>query len=480
MAAADLAKLVQTLTLKDTGLARGPAAEVSVEFGTHAFIGLVGANTLVWRVELSVKGMTSPVSQVRLAVATIGEPPAQESHAIEYTLTSKPASAAQWSVRGQTDVWTVSWSDAADARLFGITIESQDQPLSNGRLVQSTLKDASGHTIGLNRMRLVEAPTGTPSPMSVAANDVKPVFVRLEDGDGPFGTFDGVLRFAADGASATKDVSLKLQASSTGRKLKGIVLALLGLLLATYVAAILRPQMSRLQAKRAAAAVTDAIFRFEHELAVACATDIPCSGMKKRAADLVDSLSEATLDKDGLLPPPFALLPGSTLDRGVSAALKVRIDETSNALAGLLVFLRAGVAYLLERADRPSAIRLIKDLDDQSDLVTTAPDARARVDTVRKKLAGERESARPIEERSVTLQNIDYGLQTLSATAWLLWAAVALVLAATWIASDVDYGTSLDLATTFLWGFGMTTFGGSLQQLTPSSVATQISVKVPE
>ena len=41
-------------------------------------------------------------------------------------------------------------------------------------------------------------------------------------------------------------------------------------------------------------------------------------------------------------------------------------------------------------------------------------------------------------------------------------------------------GTPVDLLGMFLWGFGLTTFGAGIQQLTPRQVATQIGVVVPK
>ncbi|MBV5275727.1 MAG: hypothetical protein JZU52_19515 [Lamprocystis purpurea] len=53
---------------------------------------------------------------------------------------------------------------------------------------------------------------------------------------------------------------------------------------------------------------------------------------------------------------------------------------------------------------------------------------------------------------------------------------VALATGTAWMFNDPDFGTTLDLASSF----GMTTFGGGFQNLTPTSVATQMNVKVPK
>jgi hypothetical protein len=56
---------------------------------------------------------------------------------------------------------------------------------------------------------------------------------------------------------------------------------------------------------------------------------------------------------------------------------------------------------------------------------------------------------------------------------------VSLAIGVTYVYSDVDFGTPVDLLGMFLWGLGLTAFGAGIQQLTPRQVATQIGVAVP-
>lgn len=480
---ADIAELASTLGIKDSGAARGISVDTAVAFQRLEFIGRTGATGLTWRVEFAPSVMPASLSHQRLATATIGVSPAKQSYAIEYTLTSKPANATQWAVQGQSDIWTVSWGDAVETRVFGVTITSPDDALSNLRIVQSSLKDASGTVIGVNRLSLVVQPDDTKSGgFAVPAGTPKSAYLRLENGSwpGPFGTFDGVVRFAIDGSTATKEVSLKLQASSVGQQVLGILLAFAGLMLSIYVAALLRPKLGRLQALRAAAVISDAVVRFESELTATCQRGVSCPEFQTRIAALEDAVSETTLDRDSLLPPGSTWLPGATPAAGPSAALKARIDDTAKILEGLIVLLRNGVVDLLDRMGPAAAAPFIKQLDTAAKTVKGPEDARATVDSVRKAAAGGKESGAPIVERGRAVQTIDLQMQTLSARAGLIWAGVSLVIAIGWITTDVDYGTALDLTSSFLWGFGMTTFGASIQQLTPANVSSQFTVKAPQ
>jgi hypothetical protein len=82
--------------------------------------------------------------------------------------------------------------------------------------------------------------------------------------------------------------------------------------------------------------------------------------------------------------------------------------------------------------------------------------------------------------RDVTVADLDLEIKGLSLVAWSIWGLIALVIGTAWIFTDPDFGTTIDLVTSFAWGFGMTTFGAGIQNLTPSSVATQMNVKVPK
>lgn len=485
LTAADLMKQVGSIALIDRGIARGISVRGSFTLGKPEFVGRAGANSLLWRVPVTADVPLS-TSHPRVLQIDFGVPPDTQTFSIEYTVSARPVTAAQWTPRGATDVWTVSWSDLPKTRVYGVTIENPDEQLSNLRLAQSTLKDGSGHTIGVDRLRLLPGPGAEPrGGIDVPANSATTVYVRLEAGDssGPFGTFDGVLRFAADGSPTMKDVSVKVQASSRGQRVIGMALTLAGLLLTIFVSALARPQMARLQARRAAAAVRQGISQFESELALEVPADVQTPTVKAVAARLARSISDEELDRIGLLPSGSGVGPGFEAPADPAAALKTKLDEVSKTLEGLLVLLRSGfprLLRLLPTADRQAGLDLIKELDEFADRVTSPQDARTKIDDVHRRIPVRRETAALPMVREVSLADLDFHIQTLSSVSWVIWGVIAFVIGAAWIVTDVDYGTPLDLISSFLWGFGMTTFGAGIQNLTPASVATQMNVKLPK
>jgi hypothetical protein len=489
LAAADVATLAGSLAIEDRGIARGTAAGGTFGLLEPTFVGRSGVNGLTWRVRVKAD-VPVGTSHVRVAALSFGTPDAQ-AFALEYSVSAKPAAASPWTPRGATDLWTVSWSDPASTRVYGITIESPDEPLADVRLAQSTLKDAAGHAIGVDRLRLVDRPEGDGTgTLDVPANSTRTVFLRLEDGTsgGPFGTFDGVVRLTAGGSAAMKDVPIKIQASSTGRRWLGVGLTLVGLSLTVFVSALARPRMARLQARRAAAALRQGIAQFVAELARTMPADMEMPTTKGVAARLAQSIGDDALDLANLLPARFSIGPGFDAAPDTAAGLKAKLDEVSKTLEGLLVLLRSGAPPVLRllkvSAKRDAALAFARELDELAERVTGPQDAKTKADELAKRVAAARgtESSEGAvaATRDVTVADLDLEIKGLSLVAWSIWGLIALVIGTAWIFTDPDFGTTIDLVTSFAWGFGMTTFGAGIQNLTPSSVATQMNVKVPK
>jgi hypothetical protein len=112
---------------------------------------------------------------------------------------------------------------------------------------------------------------------------------------------------------------------------------------------------------------------------------------------------------------------------------------------------------------------------------TSAANAQTAVtsilDVLRNAAGPQREFA--VVPSQITTQRLDFLLHQTANVAAFIWAAVSLAIGVTYVYSDADFGTAVDLLGMFLWGLGLTTFGAGIQQLTPRQVATQIGVVVP-
>lgn len=479
-----LANLAASVAIVDEGSVNATTeATPAVKFLPPQFIGRSGSNGMAWRVPIEVA--TLPATPVaRFAKVTYGSPESQ--FAIEYTLSAKPAAPLQWSVRGSADTWTVSWSDNAAGRSYGVAIENPDEQLIGLKLAGNTLKDSSGRLLG-DRLLLSESNDGKQAVgangTDVPGNDLKRLFLRLDAGqaDELHGTFDGVVRFTASGSVATKDLPLKIQISSDARRIWGVLLALMGLLCAVFLSALLRPQMARLQVQRLVAGVQDAIDDFRVELAAKMQPvdkEFTSKAMLEVCKKLAASINERQLSREGLLPPRWAL-PGAEPITDVAPKLKTRLDSVSAHLEGLQVLLRQGVPKLiaLYTTDPSTALQLLKKLDECAEASTNAELATGHIAKVHAHMTKTEAVA---ASTPMTAQQIDLRLQSLAAVTWSLWTLISLVVAIAWITADVDFGTITDLVGSFLWGLGMTALGASLGNLSPTSTTTLMSIKLPK
>jgi hypothetical protein len=380
--------------------------------------------------------------------------------------------------------WMLSWSAPDSERLYALTISNKAAPLTNLRPVQLGLRRTDGDSsIDLARLRMLTASDGSP----VAAIDLKPsetktIFLRLDPGAsrGPFGTFAGSVQFAADGLPI-KVVPLTAKVSSSGIKFVGAVLVLVGLLLSVVLTNYLQPRLVRLQALRPAAVLRDALMRFAADARVAGADDV--SGIENEARRQAARLELRALDGEGLLPPRISL--STTAAADAASKLKQRLDEISGRLAGLLL-LRDAVLQLRSRAGtgvpRPRPIAdAIAQLNQSAPDAANAEAARAIVARVLEALrtSAVADNVREMQLAAVNVEQIDFALEHTAGIVWAIWALVSFAIGIAYVYSDVDFGTAVDLLGVFLWGFGLTTFGAGLQQLTPSSVAAHVGLRVP-
>jgi hypothetical protein len=480
LAGADLEKFAKSLAVIDKGAVRGPFLAGTVSFAPAAeFIGRAGASTFTWRIKVTPSGIGPGITQVRHAQATLaGSPPI----VFEYSISTKPGSAPQWTPKGATPVWTMSWSGADSARRFRVVIENQDEPLTNVRLLQSSLRDSAGHVIDAATLKLIDPVDGREvTNVNVGPNTAKPVLIEFTappgGGFGWFGTFDGALRFTIDGSAVTKDVELKVQASSPYAKAAGVAFAFVGIL-GTALAAYIRARGVRAGAIRTVLVLRHAIVAFRQELDESCGER--CAGIKRALEPLIEEVSTEHLDDAALLPPKFAVAsvqPG----KDTSAELKTHLETRANKLTGLTILFRDGIIPL---AKGPATNRdeLINDVNGKAAAIQGETDARTTVqDILAKQKLPENDAAEFAELRDpTTVKEADRVIRHLAGISWLLWAMTSLAVALAWVLADVDFGTPSDLFGCLLWGFTLTTFGAGVQSLTTGSIATRVGLKLPQ
>ena len=379
--------------------------------------------------------------------------------------------------------WILSWNAPDEERLYALTISNKSQPLMGLKPVQFGLRRTDGDSsIDIERLRMLTSPGGSPvETVDLRPHETKTVFLRLDPGSsrGPFGTFGGSVQLAADG-TPVKVLPLTAKVSSGGVRFAGAILVLIGLGLSIALTTYLQPRLVRLQALRPASVLRETILAFAAEARIAAGDDT--KGIENEARQQATRLEERALDAEGLLPPRISLSNSPATD--ATSRLKQRLDEISSRLGGLIV-LRDAILQLRTRAGAGARPRPVDDAIAQLNRVApeavTAEAGRALVARAIEQLrtAGIAENALDVRTTALSVEQIDFSLQHAASMSWAIWGLVSLAIGVTYVYSDVDFGTAIDLLGVFLWGFGLTTFGAGIQQLTPASVATHVGLKVP-
>ena len=476
----ELADFASTLVIAETARLGTPASH-KVRITPKQFLGRPSSRALAWLVTVSAEGLPVSVIEKRLATLTIGAGEARRMFPLEFTLTNQPLAVPQLRrhhTRARLD-------GLARRARRGAYLPAADrepiEPITGLRLAQVSLKRADDAArIGFGEVALAEEPAGRAAPaVALLPNETKTVFLRLDSSERllSYGSFTGQVQLVSDGAPP-KSVPVTARVTSGSVKALGAVLVLFGLSTSLFLTSRLQPRLARLQALRPATLLRDRLIAFADEstaLGGGAAAGIVAEARRQAAR-----LETTALDAQGLL--PIAI--GSAGTAGAVAQLQALLNDVSERL-GALIVLRDAVARLVNQqpAPDPSLVRqAVSDLNAKAEqTVDRDRGTRSRrMDHGRsaERPGGARELLDEIPPR-ITTQQLDFMLQETASIAALIWAAVSLAIGVTYVYSDVDFGTPMDLLGTFLWGLGLTTFGAGVQQLTPRQVATQVGLTVP-
>lgn len=478
-----LSAFASTLGIADTVRLGEPAAH-KVKITPQQFLGRAAAGSLSWLVMVETEGLPPNAIEKRLTTLSIGPATARDLYPLEFALTNQPPSTAQYDVTAPGHDWMVSRSEADNDRTYPLMIVNRSEPISGLRVSQVSLKRSDdGRSIRFDEVKLLQDTNGTPGSIDLQPNETKTVFLRLDASDSvlPYGSFAGQVQLVSSG-TAPKAVPLTARVTSGAVRFAGALLVLLGLLTSLITTTRLQPRLARLQALRPATLVRDMLVAFSSESTKLAGGDV--KGIVAEADRQAARLETSTLDAAGLLPLAISVAGGAT--GNAATQLQTLLNDVSGRLAGLML-LRDTVVQLASKhpkAGRSDNVQnAIDALNAAAPQATTAAAAHAAMapilDTLRAAPGAEREAVGAIPAR-ITTQQLDFMLHQTANVAAIIWAAVSLAIGVTYVYSDVDFGTPVDLLGMFLWGLGLTAFGAGIQQLTPRQVATQIGVVVPK
>ena len=471
------------LTLKDGGPLAQNVSAITMTF-TPAYVTGTPATGILWNVPFNASVLPYPTSHMRRVLISFPGHPDLDTWA-DYTLTNVPPSSATFEIVDSGQPWLVSWDEGPGPPTYSVLAKTEDQPIANLRLVQATLRDSAGtRQIDGTRVTLRDV-ASEGKPINLGPREVRPLMIQMS-GPGPSGSFTGTLRFAADHLTLTRDVQLQVKATSRSAKVWGLIWVFAGLLVSWFLTAGLKPRLARLQALRPVAAMRAAIELFEREVdAVTKKSPQPpppiLSSLGSEAEELRQGLDTTVLEELGMLPSPALTDEQSVAS---AASLQKRLDETSGRLAVLMIVLREGVRPLLRDletgADPNRVATALSDIERALPSLRTAEEARAKITAARQaafRIAGD---VAPRGAVADNVQTIDFRIEQTNNVVWFIWACVSLVVAAATIFPDPDFGGASDFALSFLWGFGLTSFGASLPSLTTGAIGTHVGLSLPK
>ena len=462
-------------TLKNLELPRPLAAAVTFEQVQDT-----NAPPNTWRYKATVYGLAPATSQQHYAEVTYA---GNKKQPLLYTLTNQPPGNFSWSVSKLPDPWVSSDSDRA---CTAFTVTTKDHPATEVNVFSTLVEQTTKEAITLNSLRLCPMGSncdGTQQPITVAANVPTPL--QLCTTKGFHGKFDGTVVLTSRQKPDGDTVLQHAQFSSTGAKLIGFLLILLGVFIAFAAKVWARARLDRNQALMPAtlmrtqlAALKEALDQLD-----AIYRDIP-THIRASIEKLMGELSDATLDSQHFLPPAFPNPFGFTVD---AAGYKAYLEARNPRVQLLSILVNDGVVLAAREDDglplpkKELVKTAIRDIDA---ILPTLPADQA-LQKVREIVAALHKALFPTETADEALlpatasrsfESLQMEIQSISKGIWVLYGILtALSGLAFLILNNPGYGVPLDYVYALFWGFGLPT---AVQSLTPSSAATALNISI--
>jgi len=455
--------------------------------------------TRTWSFLVKVTGTPPSTSQERKIDCTLGANP---SNHLLFTLTS----AAKDSGSTSSIKWTLSppatpWNLAQD-RWTEFTVTRADKDLASITLKHSTYMDSRagrGWRIALDQFYLCKERTAdlrTCSRSAELIGSTSTFWLTINPDFDRAGTFTGNLEIETLPISDIKSISPVINQTSDCSHAIGLFCILVGVTAAWLILAFARGRLSRNQAllpavllrERAAGLVLD----LDRLPEVLKSTPIAQHAL----AQIVTKLDESYLDAQQFLPPRVPSSSGSAAIQ--AAAYQSFLQNQSQLVDDLDAIVTQGIVPASRKwsptmtdSDLDLLKKLIGELDALAILIpqplsviqTNISNLLANWHpTVKAQTAGAAALtiSSPPPKGKLSFQ-ILLQIEAITILFWVVWAVLStlagfLVL----ILPNPGFGGGLDYVQCLLWGFGLPVAGQSLQQLSVSSINTQLGITLPK
>ncbi|SAK81558.1 hypothetical protein AWB78_03922 [Caballeronia calidae] len=355
----------------------------------------------------------------------------------------------------------------------GLVVTTGNAPLNGFRVGTSTLVDAnSGETIDVRDIAVCKTSDGEcVTPASLPASATQQLFLRLSESVGS-GKYTGMLTFISTDRPQPVVAQMDLRVSSMKDKVVGASLLVLGVVLTLLVNVIFRARVAR---KAALIPVAALRARFEVLLKATDSQDelIPDFRTKIRAASA--QLSVKRLSADGLLPPKLIWYSATNDITGLQNCLR----DGQQTLMWMTRIVNDGVMRILDDTviSNDTKRSEIQKLDTSTEV--NYLDKLQSVDRVLDSSKGFA-SGGGGSRSEPSVQHLTSTIQSISLLMWLFIAVLtALSGITTLILPNSGFGTTFDMWSCFLWGFGIPTVVSSIAQVAGINAPSTLSAGIP-
>jgi hypothetical protein len=313
------------------------------------------------------------------------------------------------------------------------------------------------------------------------------------DGNVPNGSFTGNLYLDTEPLTDTKTLQLTINHSTHDAKVWGVVTILAGVVLAWGITVFARSRINRDQALLPVAVLRQKISDIQAELVSIPGTLKSCtSNTLRQIGSVLADLSVNNLDQQQLLPPSIPAWVQST----TQATAYQTFLQTKSQIADNLSVIASGIEAVatLSATIPPARLPDLQVLGQKIDqLSSNLPQPSATLQTQIKTFfdawnAAPQAQAMGVAQllampgpSPVTAYSIRMEIQTITLLFWAVWGALSVVIGFSVLVMPAPgFGTTADYIRCALWGFGLPVAGQGLQQLTMTSLNTQLAVTLPK
>jgi len=406
-----------------------------------------------------------------------------------------------WSLDPPPSPWNLTPTHGAAE--FAVTIPA-DSKIVALHVTHSTIVDSDagrGASLPAGQFHICrkkDAPisecNGQFEPQQGTASSVKITLWLVIDGDVPDGTFTGNLFFDTEPITETKTLQLTINHSTHEAKAWGVITILAGVILAWCITVFARSRINRDQALLPLVVLRQKVSDIQSELlSIPDALKNCTANTLKQINAVLKDLSVENLDQQQLLPPSLPSWVQST----TQATAYQTFLQTKSQIADNLGVIATGIqeaaslVATIPPARLPDLQTLTQKIDQYS---TTLPQPSATLQAQIKALF-DAWNAAPVAQglgaaaqllampgaSPVSVYSVRMEIQTITLLFWFVWGALSVLIGFSVLVMPAPgFGTVPDYIRCALWGFGLPVAGQGLQQLTMSSLNTQLGVTLPK